>query len=146
IADTSKQYTEFTYRLFQKHLFEIKGDNYYLTISPVFDFSLGKDIADTASRRLFQNTRGFHVEGDFFKNFSFSTSFYENQSRNAAYQSDYYRSIGERYVNAADSTYFSAFAVVPGSARTKDFKGDGFDYAYAIGSIVYQPWKVLTLS
>ena len=145
IADTSRQYYEFTYRLFQKHLFEIKGENYYLTISPVFDFALGRDLADTAQRRLFQNTRGFHIEGDLFRNFSFSTSLYENQSRHAYYQSNYYQLIGERYVNSADSSYSVFNAVVPGSARTKSFKGDGFDYAYAVGSIVYKPWKVLTI-
>lgn len=146
IADTSRQYYEFTYRLFQKHLFEVKGKNYYLTISPVFDFTLGRDLADTVQRRLFQNTRGFHIEGDLFDNFSFSTSLYENQSRHAYYQSDYYQLIGERYVNSADSSYAVFNAVVPGSARTKPFKGDGFDYAYAIGSIVYKPWDVLTIS
>lgn len=146
VADTSKQYNSFSYILFQKHLLEFKGDNYYITISPVFDFTLSKDLADTSNRRFFQNTRGFHIEGDLLKNFSFSTSFYENQSRNPSYQSTYYSSLGELYLNHADSTYFTQNAVIPGAGRTKPFKVDGFDYAYAVGSLVYKPFKVLTLS
>lgn len=146
IQDTSKQYYLVTEHLFRKHFLEFKGKNFYLTISPVFDFSIGKDFSDTASRRLFQNTRGFHIEGDLFKNFSFSTSFYENQSRNPMYQSMYFNAIGESYVNHSDSTYGTQNAVVPGLGRTKPFKGDGYDYAFAMGDIIYQPFKVLTLS
>lgn len=146
IADTSKQFNTFSYILFQKHLLEFKGDNYYLTISPVFDFTLSKDLADTSNRRFFQNTRGFHIEGDLFKNFSFSTSLYENQSRNPNYQSSYYSQLGELYVNYVDSSYQTQNAVIPGAGRTKPFKGDGFDYAYAVGSIIYKPFRVLTLS
>lgn len=146
IEDTTRQYNTFSHTLFQKHLLEFKGENYHLSISPVFDFTLSKDLADTSNRRFFQNTRGFHIEGDLFKNFSFSTSLYENQSRNPNYQRAYYSEIGELYVNSADSTYQTQNAVIPGSGRTKPFKGDGFDYAYAIGSLIYQPFKVLTLS
>lgn len=146
IQDTTKQYYLFTEHLFRKHFLEFKGKNYYFTISPVFDFTLGKDFTDTASRRLFQNTRGFHIEGDLFHNFSFSTSFYENQSRNPIYQSLYFNSIGESYVNHGDSSYYTQNAVVPGLGRTKPFKGDGYDYAFAMGDIIYQPFKVLTLS
>ncbi len=146
IQDTSKQYYTVTEHLFRKHFLEFKGDNCYLTISPVFDFSGGKDFSDTASRKLFQNTRGFHIEGDLFHNFSFSTSFYENQSRNPIYQSNYYNSIGESYVNASDSSYFTQNAVIPGMGRTKPFKGDGYDYAFAMGDIIYKPFEVLTLS
>lgn len=146
IRDTSRQYYTVTEHLFKKHFLEFKGKNYYLTISPVFDFSLGKDLADTASRRLFQNTRGFHIEGDLFHNFSFSTSFYENQSRNPVYQSMYFNAIGESYVNQGDSSYYTQNAVVPGLGRTKPFKTDGYDYAFAMGDIIYRPFKVLTLS
>lgn len=146
IQDTSKQYYLITEHLFKKHFLEFKGKNYLLMISPVFDFSLGKDFSDTVSRRLFQNTRGFHIEGDLFKNFSFSSSFYENQSRNPIYQSTYFNAIGESYVQAADSSYQTQNAVVPGMGRTKPFKNDGYDYAFAMGDIIYTPFKVLTIS
>lgn len=146
IEDSSKQYYIFTEHLFRKHFLEFKGKNYFLTISPVFNFALGKDFSDTSSQRLFQNTRGFYIEGDLFKNFSFSTSFYENQSRNPNYQMNYFSSIGELYVNHKDSTYYSQNAVVPGLGRTKPFKVGAFDYAFAQGDVIYKPFKVLTLS
>ena len=144
--DSSKQYYEFTEVLFKKHLIEAKGNNYYLTISPILDFNLGKDLSDTTSRRLFQNTRGVFVEGDLFKNFSFSTAFFENQGRFSNYETNYYSSIGELYPNQSAGTYTTQNAVIPGSGRTKPFKVDGFDYAYAIGNIVYKPHRSIILS
>ncbi len=144
IRDSSKQYYEFTERLFKKHLFEIKGDGYCMYISPVVNFALGKDFLDTVDRRLFNNTRGFLVEGDILNKFSFSTTLYENQNRFTQYESDYYRSAGERYPSN-DSSYYVDNAMIPGAARTKPFKVDGFDYAYAIGNLVYSPSKHLRL-
>lgn len=145
INDSTKQYYTATHILFQKHLIDVKGKDFHLKISPAIDFSYGRDLADTVTRSLFQNTRGFYVEGDLFKNFSFSTSLYENQSRNARYESAYYSSNGELYPGA-DSNYISQNAVIPGGARTKPFKGDGFDYAYAIGYFVYKPFKFLRIT
>jgi hypothetical protein len=142
IRDSSKQYYEFSERLFKKHLFEIKGDDYSIQISPVLNVGLGKDYADTTSRRLFNNTRGFLVEVDLTDKFSFTSALYENQNRFTHYESNYYNSIGERYPNP-DSTYNIQNGIVPGAARTKIFKEDGFDYAYAIGNVVYAPKSYL---
>jgi hypothetical protein len=143
IRDSSKQYYELTERLFKQHLFEIKGEGYSLYISPVLNMSLGKDYSDTLERRLFNNTRGFLVEVDILDKFSFSTSLYENQNRFTLYESAYYKSAGERYPNSLDSTYYIDNAIIPGGARTKPFKVDGFDYAYAIGNLVYAPKSFL---
>lgn len=144
IADSSKQYYVFTSYLFKKHLVELKGEDYYLTISPTVDITIGEDKADSISPRKFNNTRGFIIEGDIFKNFSFSTSFYENQTRFTNYERAYYLSVGEMYPNG--SNYSTQNAVIPGAARTKPFKTDGFDYAYAIGNIVYSPNSRLQIS
>lgn len=146
IRDSSIQYYNLTETLFKKHLFEAKGSNFYITISPVIDFSIGKDLNDTNERRLFQNTRGFFIEGDLLNNFSFSTTFFENQGRFANYESAYYSSIGELYPNQSNGIYTTQNAVIPGGGRTKAFKGDGFDYAYAVGNIVYSPNRSIILS
>lgn len=144
IADSAKQYYQITTILFKKHLVELKGDDYYFTISPVMDLSIGKNKDDDSlAPKKFQNTRGFVVEGDFFKNVSFSSSFYENQARFTEYQSIYYKSIGELYPSG--NGYNAQNAVVPGGARTKPFKSDGFDYAYAFGNVVYRINKKITL-
>ncbi len=145
INDSSKQYYDLTEILFKKFLFELKGEDYSLNITPLVNFSMGKDLADTSNPELFQNTRGFYVEGTLLKNFSFSTSFYENQGRFASYQRIYYKNAGELYPQA-DSSYQQQNAVIPGAGRTKDFKGDGFDYAFALGSLCYQPTDFLSIS
>lgn len=145
IKDTSKQYYKFTHVLFQTHLIELRGEDYYLKISPAMDFSIGQDLNDTVSRNLFQNTRGLHVEGDIFKNFSFSTSLYENQGRYTNYETDYYSAVGELYYSGGQK-YTTQNAVIPGGGRTKPFKGDGFDYAYAVGYFVYTPFNFLRVS
>lgn len=146
IRDSSVQYYDLTEILFKKHLIEVKGSNYFLTISPILDLSIGKDRSDTNDRRLFQNTRGVFVEGDLYKNFSFSTAIYENQGRFSKYETAYYSSIGELYPNQSTGKYTTQNAVIPGSARTKPFKTDGFDYAYAVGNIVYNPHRSILLS
>ena len=64
INDSSKQYYDFTEILFKKHLFEIVGEDFRINISPVIDFTLGRDFADSIERNLFQNTRGILIEGD----------------------------------------------------------------------------------
>jgi hypothetical protein len=146
VRDSSKQYYDLTETLFKKHLFEAKGSNYYITISPVIDLQIGKDLADTADRRLFQNTRGVFVECDLYKNFSFSTAFYENQGRYSNYESNYYKAHGELYPNQSAGKYTTQNAVIPGGGRTKIFKLDGFDYAYAVGNLVYKPHRSIVLS
>ena len=94
IRDSSKQYYLLTSLLYKKHLIELKGDDYYITFSPTIELSVGRNKEDSIQPRKFQNTRGFIIEGDFFKNFSFSSSFYENQARFTEYQTDYFISNG----------------------------------------------------
>lgn len=145
IRDSSVQYYMITQKLLKEHLLQIKGDGYYFTVSPTVDISGGTDLIDTSGRRFYNNTRGFFMELDIFDKLSFSSSFYENQNRFLDYQTHYFKSVGERYITA-DSTYQPQNAVVPGSARTKPFKGDGFDYAYAFGNVVYAPNKNMRFS
>lgn len=143
LADTSKQYYYITAYLIKKHLIELKGEDYYLTISPTLNLNYGIDKSDSLGTRLFQNTRGYHIEGDLFKNFSFSSSFYENQARFTAYEKSYYLSNGELYPKG--NLYSLQNATIPGGARTKPFKEDGFDYAYAIGNFIYAPTKKIRI-
>jgi len=144
IKDSSLQYYQFTETLFKHHLFEFTGKDYFLTISPIIDISAGKDFADTSKRRLFQNTRGIHIEGDLNSKFSFSTSIFENQARFTRYESTFYSTLGEMYPSS-NGSYITQNAVIPGSGRTKYFKSDGFDYAYAVGNIIYKPAPYITI-
>ncbi len=145
INDSTKQYYNLTYVLFQKHLIEIKGDDYYLYIDPVLNMSIGRNMTDTITRNLFQNTKGVFVQGGFFENFSFGFSLFENQARFNPYENQYYSAIGERYPQA-DSTYLAQNAVIPGGGRTKPFKGDAFDYASSAGYFSYSPVKYIQIT
>lgn len=143
-ADTSIQYYDFTEMLLKNYLIQVKGENYNFSITPLMDISKGENRADTVPTKYYQNTRGLQIEGDLFKNFSYSTAFYENQARFLDYERAYYNSIGELYPN--NGGYSTLNAVIPGAARTKPFKENGYDYAYAIGSIVYSPIKKIQIA
>ncbi|MFT5777119.1 MAG: hypothetical protein ACI837_000050 [Crocinitomicaceae bacterium] len=145
IIDSTKRYYDATYILYQKHLFEINAKDVYITISAAANISYGKDFGDTTERNLLHNMRGVHVEGDFFKTFSFATTFYENQARFSPYETNYYMSVGEQYPTS-DTTYSTQNAVIPGAGRTKPFKDDGFDFAYATGYFVYSPVKTVRIA
>lgn len=95
---------------------------FHLTIDPLFNFEYGKDFADS-SKSFYKNTRGFLIRGDIGKNFSFESSFLENQATFPKYISDF------------NDTFF----VVPGQGRWKRFKKDGYDFAMASGYISYSP-------
>jgi hypothetical protein len=143
IRDSSVLYNELAVDFLRKHMVEIEGKDYFLTISAIGQLSAGRDLKDTTKTNLFQNTRGVLVEGDLFKNFSFSTSFFENQARFSDFESQFVKNNGEFYTNWYG--FNQQNGVVPGAARTKPFKTNAFDYAYAIGSLIYKPIKQLSI-
>lgn len=143
IRDSSVLYSEFEVGLLRKHMIELEGNDYFLTISALGQLSAGRDLMDTAKAKLFQNTRGILVEGDLFKNFSFSTSFFENQARFSEFETEFVKNNGEFYTSS--NGYIQQNGVVPGTARTKPFKTNAFDYAYAVGSLIYNPIKQFTI-
>lgn len=142
--DTTVHYYEFAEVLFKKHIVEVKGKDYFFTISPVVEFSVGVDPIVDSKKMLYQNTRGFLVEGDLTKNFSFSTALYENQARFSSYENDFISQHGEFYIKPTG--YVIDNAVVPGAGRTKTFKHlDDYDYAFALGNIIYHAHKKLDI-
>lgn len=113
----------------QESLIEVKKEDFYLSIDPLFNFSQMRDMADTSLRAdttdFYINTRGVLVQGTINEKFSFESSFYENQ----AFFPDYMH----RYVGK--------YRMVPGQGRVKDFKRGGFDYAMASGYFSYTPYN-----
>lgn len=144
IRDSSKQYYGLTQKLFKEYLFQKAEDEYAIRFTPLLDLSLGKDHGDTTARRLFQNTRGLRAEVLLFDKLLLTGAFYENQARFSNYESNYYRQLGEKYPE--DTLYITQNAVIPGAARTKPFKEDGYDFAYSVGSVVYRVNPNWTLS
>lgn len=143
--DSIKRYSIIGYYLFQRELIEIQTENGKLWITPLLDVRIGQQFADSTSR-ISQNTRGVRLEGALGKNIFFSTSFYENQAVFENYVGAYITQRGEQYVNPSDSSYYTQNGVVPGAARTKFFKDNGFDYAYAIGHLNWNINKKLSVS
>ncbi|MFN4235224.1 MAG: capsule assembly Wzi family protein [Bacteroidia bacterium] len=113
----------------QESLIEVKKDDFYLSIDPLFNFTLMNDMADTSLRadttNFYINTRGLLVQGNIGEKFSFESSFYENQA------------FFPEYLHQQVRTY----RMVPGQGRVKDFKKGGFDYAMASGYFSYTPYN-----
>lgn len=142
-----KRYSNFGHYLYQRELIELKDSAVgKVWITPLFDFSAGLQLQDSNPKR-YQNTRGIRAEGFIGQRVFFTTSFYENQAIFADYFADYIRQRGEQYRSFVDSNYYTSNAVVPGAGRTKPFKTDGFDYAYATGMIaatlIKNRWTVM---
>ncbi len=115
-------------KLWDQHLVEVQGKDFWFTIDPVFDLQVGKDTeADFSS--TYNNTRGIFVQGGLGKKFNFSTSLFESQGRFAQYYNLYARSLQ----TATDP------AIVPGRGVSKNFKDQGFDYPVAEGYLSYAP-------
>lgn len=145
IEDTIPQYYWITDFIFRKSWIEVHKGNFNLYIDPVFNMSIGSDVSGGTTPNNFRNTRGFQIRGDIGKKFSFETSFYENQGRYINYQSEYFASRGERFKVQNGPGYLVRNAVVNGMGRTKEFKTDGLDHAFATGHISYTPIKNLNV-
>ena len=57
-------------KLWDEHLVEVQGKDYWFTIDPVFDLQIGKDTEADFST-TYNNTRGFYVQGGLGKKFNF---------------------------------------------------------------------------
>lgn len=109
------------------NLLVVDTGNFYLTVDPLFNIELGKDSEDTTGNSFSKNTRGAIVRANIGSKFSFETVLYENQMFLPKYQADYVKATG----------------VVPGQGRTKNFKGNGFDFAASSANLSYTPNKHL---
>ncbi|MEW6469147.1 MAG: hypothetical protein AB1458_09495 [Bacteroidota bacterium] len=120
-----------------ENLFIVKdtSDKFILTIDPLFNFEFGKDLEDSSGEKLYKNTRGILVRGDIGSQFSFESSFLENQATFVQYIDDYI--IGTDTLFPNDINY--QYRVIPGQGRSKTFKLNGYDYGFASGYVSYSP-------
>ncbi len=112
----------FARKLFFENLIQVDSNNYGFTVDPLLNVAVGREQEDTSAANLYTNTRGFIIKGFVGKKLSFTSTFRENQSVFPSYIAAMVDSLG----------------VVPGQGRSKSFKDNGYDYAQATGSIVYQ--------
>ena len=122
-------------KLWNEHLVQLQGKDYWFTIDPIFDLQAGKDT-DADFSTTFNNTRGVFVQGGLGKKFNFSASVYENQGRFAQYFNDYAESIRPEGGDPA---------IIPGRGIAKRFKDDAYDYPVAEAYLSYTPAKFINV-
>ncbi len=125
----------FKRKLFNEHLVEQQGKDYWFTVDPVFDLQLGKD-SDADFGTTFNNTRGIFIQGGLGKKFSFSASIFESQGRFGEYFNQYAESL---------KAFGPDPAIVPGRGIGKGFKDGAYDYPVAEGYISFTPAKFLNV-
>ncbi len=119
--------TWFGRKLFNEHMANVQGKDFWFTINPMVDLQLGKDSEGV---KTYNNTRAIQVNGAIGKTLSFSTSFYESQGRFANYVNEYAESIKPSGGNPA---------IIPGRGIAKPFQEDAYDYPVAEAYISYAP-------
>jgi hypothetical protein len=139
------RYSNIGHFIYQREIIQLIKPDGAIWVSPILDIQSGVERGDTAMRQ-YMNVRGLRIEGSMKNKVFFSGSFYENQAILPSYLQQYVTKRGEFYPNSADSSYTQVNAVIPGSARTKPFKTNGFDYAYATGLVQWQALKNLSLA
>jgi hypothetical protein len=138
-TNEGKYYYWITQKLFKENFIIFEGKDYWCSIDPIVDLEMGTDFSADSLERLFWNTRGIRVQGRFFDQVGFSTVVYENQAILPHYQRRYAADHGEFFPNSINTKYQQNNAVIPGYARTKIFKTNGFDFGFAEGYVSYYP-------
>lgn len=142
-ASYGKHYYWITQKIFKENFIIFQGDDFWCSIDPVLDLEIGSDLSADSVGRLYWNTRGLRIQGKFDEKVGFTTTIYENQAIVPRYQADFADSHGEFFPNNTNTQYQQNNAVIAGYARTKPFKINGYDFAFAEGNVSYTPNKNL---
>ncbi|NNK27539.1 MAG: gliding motility protein RemB, partial [Flavobacteriaceae bacterium] len=122
-------------KLWNEHLVQLKGKDYWFTIDPIFDFSVGKNT-DSDHDGTFTNTRGVYIQGGLGKKLNFSASIFESQGRFP----DYFNQFAESLKPFGPDP-----GVIPGRGIAKRFKKDSYDFPVAEGYLSYAPADFLNI-
>lgn len=122
-------------KLWNEHLVQLQGEDYWFTVDPILDLQVGKDTdADFGS--TYNNTRGFMVQGGLGKKLNFYASVFESQGRFADYVNRYAESL---------KAFGPDPAIIPGRGIAKRFKTDSYDYPVAEAYLSYAPAKFINV-
>ncbi|TWO33780.1 gliding motility protein RemB [Seonamhaeicola sediminis] len=122
-------------KLWNEHLVQIQGKDYWFTIDPVFDLQVGKDT-DADFNSTYNNTRGFVIQGGLGKKFNFYSAVFESQGRFADYVNRYAESL---------KAFGPDPAIIPGRGIAKRFKSNSYDYPVAEAYLSYSPGDFLNI-
>ena len=121
--------TWFGRKLWNEHLVNVQGKDFWFTLDLPLDLQLGRDSEGVTT---FNNTRALQINGGIGKNFNFTTTFYESQGRFAQYFNEYAEFIKPDGGNPA---------LIPGRGIAKGYKSDAYDYPVAEAYLSYSPNK-----
>ncbi|RXP64577.1 gliding motility protein RemB [Lutibacter sp. HS1-25] len=121
--------TWFGRKLWNEHLVDVQGKDFWITLDLPIDLQLGKDSQGVTT---FNNTRALQINGGITKKFSFSTTFYESQGRFATYFNEYAELIKPDGGNPA---------TIPGRGIAKEYITDAYDYPVAEAYLSFTPNK-----
>lgn len=122
-------------KVWNEHLVQLEGKNYWLTADLLLDMQIGKDNSDVDY--TFLNTRVLQIQGELGSKFSYSATIYESQARFA------------EYVNVEIDSYeketFALDGLVLGRGKAKGFKENSYDFPVSEGYIAYKPNEFFVL-
>lgn len=121
-------------KLYNEHLVEVQGKNYWFTVDPILDLQLGAD--KEADESTWNNTRGIFIQAGLGKRFNLSASVYESQGRFA----DYFNQFSESL-----RAFGPDPAIIPGRGIAKRFKDTSYDYPVAEAYLSYTPADFLNI-
>jgi len=122
-------------KLYNEHLVQVQGKDYWFTVDPILDLQVGKDTEANFSS-TWNNTRGIFIQAGLGKRFNLTTSFYESQGRFADYFNQYAESL---------KAFGPDPAIIPGRGIAKRFKSDSYDYPVAEAYLSYTPVDFLNI-
>jgi hypothetical protein len=122
-------------KLLNENMVEIKGEDYWFTLNPIFDLQLGKDSRSDISY-TYVNTRGINFRGGLGTKLNFTTTVFESQGRFADYFNRYAESIRPAGGNPA---------IIPGIGIAKEFKTNSYDFPLAEANLTFAASKHIDL-
>lgn len=122
-------------KLWNTHLVELQGDNYWFTVDPILDLQVGAD-RNLEANSTYNNTRGVLIQGGLGKKLNFYSSIFESQGRFADYVNRYAESL---------KAFGPDPAIIPGRGIAKRFKTDSYDYPVAEAYLSYTPAKFMNV-
>lgn len=121
-------------KVYNEHLVQIQGKDYWFTVDPIVDLQLGGETEGDDG--TWNNTRGVYIQAGLGKRFDISTSVYESQGRFADYFNTYAESL---------KAFGPDPAIIPGRGIGKGFKENSYDYPVAEAYLSYTPADFLNI-
>lgn len=122
-------------KLFNEHLVQVQGKDYWFTVDPILDLQVGKD-SEAEFNSTYNNTRGIYIQAGLGKHLNLTTSIYESQGRFAEYFNRYAESL---------KAFGPDPAIIPGRGIAKRFKDNSYDYPVAEAYLSYTPADFLNV-